>query len=83
MESREVKKLAIEYLQELGTSTEYFYAINIRNFSGHALTLQGEVSRKALKYLSGLADLSVSEENGYIEGEFDYKGIKIAIVLTA
>ena len=83
MESTQVKKLAIEYLQELGTSTDYFYAINIRSFEGHALTLQGEVSKKALKYLSGLTDLSVSEENGYIEGEFDYKGITIAIVLTA
>ena len=56
MESTQVKQLAIEYLQELGTSTDYFYAINIRNFEGHALTLQGEVSKKALKYLSGLCE---------------------------
>ena len=77
-----VQQLAIQHLTELGDTTSYFYAIGINRYSNNAITLQGDYTKGAFNAFRDVAELSLDQDSGYIEGAYQYKGITIRVILT-
>ena len=77
-----VQQLALQHLTELGDTTSYFYAIGIHKYAGNAVTLQGDYTKGVFNAFKDVAELSLDQDSGYIEGAYQYKGITIRIILT-
>ena len=82
MKTPTVQQLALQHLTELGDTTSFFYSIGIRRYAKDALSLQGDYTKAVFNALKDTASLSLNEDNGYIEGQYQYKGITVSIILT-
>jgi len=77
-----VQQLALEHLTEMGDTTWYFYAIGIHRYANNAVTLQGDYNKGVFNAFKDVAELSLDQDSGYVEGAYQYKGITVRIILT-
>ena len=82
MKKLDVQQTALQHLDELGETISYFYSIGVQRYSDNAITLQGEYTQGVFMAFKDIAELSLQQDSGYIEGRYQYKGITVRIVLT-